>query len=661
MKLAHPQSDIKKVSVVFIVLLLGVFFRFYSLDHLSYWGDEETSSLPARSLALGEGPNFPSGMEYRRGLPHTYLMAQTAKMLGTDSDYSYRLPSAVLGSLTLLVFFMLVYHFFGINVALVATTLLSFSEWHILLSRTARMYGSMLLFTVIFYYFIFLWHQKKRLGYAFGAALSFLASVSFNFLAVLALPLFFVPMLYKRIDLKHLTISAIISFMVTLASIAYFKFFVTAPYRKIVPTDLHAQDVSDSPNLIDFIISQINIEIVATALISLILALLTYRRLRLLNKYENNFITLLFLFASIFGVYLFGMLGHFFASFLFSVFILSVIEIRSPSLIDALKLPIIVLSLALSFYLFFHISENRTISELKKLFIYPFPYIFYQAALFYGLMILFFIGLIYSFLTPGTKQNLIKAAGVSYLIVSLFVGLMYDWSPPRYMLTVYPLLIIVSSYGLVCVSDQIQSVFDKGRFLPYLLILGLPASGVLGGHGIPQAMKTVPGAHGMPIYSNHIQGIIYPDHRSLGCFVRGHLKADDIVVAQDALQQYWYVGRVDYWLRQTTNIDSFVFKSDGVSRDIYVLSEPTSDQIINKLKNSKERIWVITSGEVHNFKDHFLGFNTPQRNWIDYIENTYNPVITGLDNASAVYCVNCNNVLTTTELAMSQTCLKNTY
>jgi len=661
MKLNHSQHNVTQLSLVFIVLILGVFFRFYSLDHLSYWGDEETSSLPARSLALGEGPNFPSGMEYRRGLPHTYLMAHTANTLGTDSDYSYRLPSAIMGSLTLLIFFFFVYHFFGINIALVATIILSFSEWHILLSRTARMYGPMLLFTVIFYYFIFLWHQQKRLIYIFGSALSFLVSVSFNFLAVLALPLFLIPLLYKRLGFKYLTISAIASVFVTLASIAYFKFYVTEPYKKIVPSDLKTQDISDSPNTIDLIITQISLKMVAAALGSLVLAFFTYRRLDILNNYKNNFMSCIFLFSSILGAYLFGLLGNFFASFLFIVFILSVIKIRSSSTIAALKLPVLVLLSALSFWLLFNIIEHGKIEGLKQLLRYPFPTILYQAISFYGLVIFFFIGLFYSVLSSGNKQNLVCSAGVSYLIVSLFVGMMFDWPPPRYMITVYPLLIIVSSYGLVCVSDQIQSLFGKAKYLRYLLILILPASGVLGGHGVPQAMKSVPGAHGMPIYSNHIQGIIYPDHRSLGCFVRGHLKDDDIVVAQDALQQYWYVGKVDYWLRQTANIDSFLFKTNGVWRDIYVLSEPTSDEIINKLKNSKERIWVITSGEVYNFKDHFLGVNTPQRNWIDHVEKTYRPIINGLDNASAVYCINCSSALAAPESAINEACSENTY
>jgi len=654
-----PQPNTASISIVCVVIFLGFFFRFYSLDHLSYWGDEETSSLPAKSLALGEGATFPSGMEYRRGLPHTYLMAETAKRLGTDSDYSYRLPSAVMGSLTLLIFFFFVYHFLGINVAIVATILLSFSEWHILLSRTARMYGPMLLFTVIFYYLIFLWHQKKRLVYIFGASLSLIASVSFNFLALLALPLFLVPILYKRIDFKYLTITFVASAVVALASIAYFNIYVTAPYNKMSIPDLGAQNASESKNFFDLVISQINLEMIAVTFVGLVLALLTYRRLRDLNTYKNNYISSLFLFVSILGVYLFGLLGHFFGSFLFFVFLSSVIKIRSPSAIVALKLPVIVLFFALSFWALFNISEYGTMAGLKRLFNYPFPYIVYQAIWSYGLVILFFIGFMYSVLASGEKQHLVREAGVSYIAVTFLIGLMYDWAPPRYLISVYPLLIVVASYALVCVSDQIQSRFSKARVIRYFLILVLPASGMLGGHGFSHAMKTVPGDHGMLIYSNHVQGIIYPDHRSLGCFVRDHLKANDIVVAQDALQQYWYVGKVDYWLRKPESIDSYLFESNGILKDIYVLSEPTSDEIISKLENSKQRIWVITSGEVYNFKDNFLGVNTPQRNWIDHVESTYKPVITGLDNASSVYCINCVNDLAALESAIGRACSEN--
>ena len=656
-----PNLTIAQISLVCIVLFFGLFFRFYSLDHLSYWGDEETSSLPAKSLVQGGGANFPSGMEYRRGLPHTYLMAQTVKSLDNDTDFSYRLPSAVLGSATLFIFFFFVYRFFGFNVALVSTILLSFSEWHLLLSRTARMYGPMLLFSVTFYYFIFLWHQKKRPIYIFSAVLSILISVSFNFLAVLALPLFIIPLLYGRMDFRHLAISAVASGVVALASIAYFKLYVTAPYRAIIPADPGIQNTSDPNNLIHQVISQMNLETILAALFSLALALVTYRRLSVFTKWKNNLIACIFLFTSILGAYLFGLLGHFFASFIFSIFIISIIEIRSSAAVSALRFPVFALLSALLFWTIFYINEYGATEGIKKLFRYPFPYILYQANILYGLVLLFFVGLFYSSLKHGEKQNFVWAAGVSYLIVSLFVGFMYDWPPPRYMVTVYPLLIIVASYGLVCLSDQIQSRFGKIKFFHYILIFIVPVSGVLGGHGLPQAMKTVPGEHGMLIYSNHIQGIIYPDHRSLGCFVRSHLRPNDIVVAQDALQQYWYVGKVDYWLRQPDSIDSFLFRSNGVLKDIYVLSEPTSDENINKLKTSKERIWVITSGEVYNFKDHFLGVNSLQRNWIDHIEETYKPITTGLDNASAVYCINCSTVLSAPGLAKSGACSKNTY
>ena len=655
------KNSFGKVALICIVLLLGFFLRFYSLDHLSYWGDEETSSLPAKSLALGEGAKFPSGMEYRRGLPHTYLMAQTSKTLGIDSDYAYRIPSAVLGSLTLIILFFLAYQFFGINVAIVATIILSFSELHILLSRTARMYGPMLLFSVIFYYFVFLWHRQKNIVYIFGSSVSLLVSVSFNFLAILALPLLIVPFLHKKLDYKHLSISIVAAGSVAIASILYFRLYVTAPYRNIFPENLKDQKDSGAQNLIESVINQASPEMIAAALGSIILAVLTYQSFRFFNKNKDNFISCIFLFSSILCLYLFGILGHFFGAFLFAIFVLSVIDLRSPTVISALKTPIIFLFFAFCFWLSFNIMEYGVAEGLKRLFRFPFPYILYQAKFFFGLTVLFFIGFIYSLFKSDDKHNSIRSAAVTYLFVSLFVGLTHDWPPPRYMVTIYPLLIIVASYGLVCLSDQIQYFFGKVRFLRYLVILILPASGVLGGHGVPQAIRTVPGDHGMLIYSNHIQGIIYPDHRSLGCFVRGHLKASDIVVAQDALQQYWYVGKVDYWLRNPGSINSFMFRSNGVLKDIYVLSEPTSDEIIKELRDSNKRIWIITSGEVYNFKDHFLGVNTPQRKWIDHIENSSKPLITGLDNASAVYCINCNSVLGAPESATGGACSQSTY
>lgn len=164
-----------------------------------------------------------------------------------------------------------------------------------------------------------------------------------------------------------------------------------------------------------------------------------------------------------------------------------------------------------------------------------------------------------------------------------------------------------------------------------------------GGHGIPQAVTVSPSEYGAYIYSNHISGIKYPDHRSHGCFVTKHLQDGDIVVAEDALQMYWYIGQVDYWLRAPSNINSYLYlDKKNVTRDIYINSKPTTVEAINKLAgNATNQIWVITSGETQQYLDSFLIKGTPERHWLNSLVKTNTPALKGRDGLSATYCLNC--------------------
>ena len=72
-------------------------------------------------------------------------------------------------------------------------------------------------------------------------------------------------------------------------------------------------------------------------------------------------------------------------------------------------------------------------------------------------------------------------------------------------------------------------------------------------------------------------------------------------VAVDILQQRWYTGRVDYWIRRPGGAGAFLYEDDrGRPRDIYVSSEllQTRTDIDRALAEAgNRRVWVITSGE----------------------------------------------------------------
>jgi hypothetical protein len=94
---------------------------------------------------------------------------------------------------------------------------------------------------------------------------------------------------------------------------------------------------------------------------------------------------------------------------------------------------------------------------------------------------------------------------------------------------------------------------------------------------------------------------LHPDHKGAAQFIASTaLRPEDIVVAEDVLQQTYYLQRVDYWLRSAEDASLFVRPANGVLRDIYT-STPligTGAELLD-LINRPDRgdLYVIGSGE----------------------------------------------------------------
>ena len=174
--------------------------------------------------------------------------------------------------------------------------------------------------------------------------------------------------------------------------------------------------------------------------------------------------------------------------------------------------------------------------------------------------------------------------------------------------------------------------------LPVVLLVSL--SGIVGGHGIPQAILANQLFYGEP-FNRHALGFeFYPDHQGPGTYVKKHLRKSDIIIAEDMLEQYWYIGRVDYWLTDKAKSWKYLYRDEhGAERDIYVSSEILTERTRNELINGTRRIWLIISGETFSRKTQYL--SQEQIEWLTAIEESYPPVYTGRDNASRVYCINC--------------------
>jgi len=97
------------------------------------------------------------------------------------------------------------------------------------------------------------------------------------------------------------------------------------------------------------------------------------------------------------------------------------------------------------------------------------------------------------------------------------------------------------------------------------------------------------------------EGSQYPDHRGAAQFMRTqNITADDIVLAEDVLQQTYYLGRVDYWLIGRKHAWRYMQLVNGRIQDFYTATAviDTGEQFRELLdSNPQRRIFVIGSGE----------------------------------------------------------------
>ena len=135
------SQDYRRADYVLLglILFVGTVLRFWGLDNVGLHGDEETMAMPALSLLENGEPRLPSGMYYPRALIHIYMMSGSVWMFG-ESEWAFRLPSAIVGSLAVLAAFFMGRRYLSpqFNLAFVATVALL--PGLIEVSQTARMY-----------------------------------------------------------------------------------------------------------------------------------------------------------------------------------------------------------------------------------------------------------------------------------------------------------------------------------------------------------------------------------------------------------------------------------------------------------------------------------------------------------------------------------------
>lgn len=154
-------------ALVLLVLAAGVFFRFYRLDTIppGINNDAAWNGLYAIELSQG-GPYTPYSRPVVPGGPGRetmfhYLVAASMDIVG-PTPLAIKLTSAVIGAFHLLAFYLLGRELLGTPTALVATSFLAASGWHITLSKAGWRVITLPLFESITFYFLLRGLRSRR-------------------------------------------------------------------------------------------------------------------------------------------------------------------------------------------------------------------------------------------------------------------------------------------------------------------------------------------------------------------------------------------------------------------------------------------------------------------------------------------------------------------
>ena len=194
---ALPDSDTARIRrrslwLLACVVLAGAVLRFWGLGSVGLHGDEKTMALPVMSLINEGRPIMPSGMFYARAVGQLYLMAASVMAFG-QSEWAMRLPSALCGVLLILLAYQAGGRFLTPAWRLALAAAVAFLPDFIEDSQTARMYVFLVACVTGYMALVFAWERTGRTRYLVAAVITLLIGVQFHTLAIFAAFLLFMP------------------------------------------------------------------------------------------------------------------------------------------------------------------------------------------------------------------------------------------------------------------------------------------------------------------------------------------------------------------------------------------------------------------------------------------------------------------------------------
>lgn len=583
---ASEESTLHRVLLV-AVLCVGTVVRFWNLGGPGLHGDEETMAMAVMHIVQDGRPILPSGMFYPRGLTELYLMAASVQIFG-ESEWAFRLPSALAGVALIALCYLAGRRFLRPqwNLAFAATVALlpELIEY----SQTARMYIFMLACVAACLVCIFRWERGGGIGWLIGAVLALVVGIELHALAVTCALLFLFPGIMQGDQRKF----AYGLGAASIAMVAYLGIdtWVNANYP-VPPPEFAAEAAATPPRGGNAMLRHafsFDVALWVTSLVTVFLIVYLGRRVRgRMPTFVSTTLLLAALIAQLALYYHVAVLLALAGSVIAYRYHIEPVTRRFWRYVVASAVIALIHVSALAAW------PGSVIKLVGALVGQPSIWPYARVMEFS-----FAAGAIAVVATAWGLWRLANRKRASdYWLLAMLGGWMpvfalgfFMWNmPARYTsASLLPILLCAFAFAQHC-GDRLWA----------RLRLGAAARPIQNAAVLVVILLAVnPTTTIAALTATESQ---YPDHRGAAEFMRTqHVTADDIVLAEDVLEQTYYLGSVDYWLIGRKHAWPFMQNVHGTIRDFYtgtrvIDNGPQFEELLDR--NPGRRIFVIGSGE----------------------------------------------------------------
>jgi hypothetical protein len=577
--------------MLLVILSVGTWVRFWGLANVGLHGDEETMAMATMGIVREGAPILPSGMFYPRGLTELYLMAASVKLFG-ESEWSFRLPSVLCGVLTIYWAWLAGRRFLRPYWNLAFATAVALLPSMIEYSQTARMYIFLLAAVAGCMVCVFAWERSGRIAWLLGAVVALVIGIELQALAVTTVLLFLMPGILQG-DFRKLVYGGIAAALVMM-SYLFINGWVESHYP--VPPPEYAADLG-APMWDRSRAPQAFALTFEVALWTAGLAI-AFFAIHLSRVIPQRFAAICVATLLLVGLLLQLKLYYHMAALLFIAGVVVARRFGGPRIWRRFS----IFAVGIGLLALIHFSLlMATPGSLQKVIgalvgqpsVWPYVRILDYSD-FAGLLALASVAWGLWRLMKRRRVTDYVLFGVLAVWIPMFTIGFFVWNmPPRYAVaSLLPMMLCAFAFAQKG-ADWLQA---KAAARNISLLEGRPAQLVAA------AVTTALVVNPMDVVAGVNSGYeSHPDHKGAAEFMKSqNIVDDDVILAEDVLQQTYYLGHVDYWLMSRTHARRYVELKNGRIQDFYTGSGVISSAAMleDLLRNERgHRIFVIGSGE----------------------------------------------------------------